>query len=133
MEIGPDNYNPETRSISFSTKKGARLTLCVTDEVRAFIEQCDLDSHLPFVTQLRARERQHQGKPQTSITVSTCTLRKELREIRDRLHIDKRIIPHDLRRTAAVALLEHTRDVRKVQALLGHRTLQSHCGISITT
>ena len=37
--------------------------------------------------------------------------------------MDTRIRPHDFRRTAAVKLLEHTRDVRDVQALLGHKRL----------
>ena len=43
------------------------------------------------------------------------------RSLEHRLHR----LPTPLRRTAAVAMLEYTRDVRDVQALLGHRNLPS--------
>ena len=48
-----------------------------------------------------------------------------MRELRDRCGITRRVTPHDLRRTTAVALYEHTRDIRDVQALLTHRNMQS--------
>lgn len=39
--------------------------------------------------------------------------------------ITRQITPHDLRRTTAVNTLEVTQDLRLVQALLGHRTLET--------
>jgi integrase len=47
------------------------------------------------------------------------------RELCKQVGIAYRITPHDLRRTTAVNLYKTTRDVRDVQALLGHRSLQS--------
>jgi integrase len=125
VQLGPEHYNPETRTLSFRTKKDARLTLAVTAAVREVIEGCDLNNNLPFLTQIRVKETNHKGTPQKHREVNPCTLRRELRDLRTRLQIDKRIVPHDLRRTSAVAMLRYTGDVRKVQALLGHRTLQS--------
>jgi site-specific recombinase XerC len=34
-------------------------------------------------------------------------------------------VPHDLRRTTAVAMLRATHDLRDVQAILGHKNLTS--------
>ena len=53
------------------------------------------------------------------------SLRHAFAKLRTRAGITRRIIPHDLRRTTAVAMLRQTTDIRDVQALLGHRTLNS--------
>lgn len=37
----------------------------------------------------------------------------------------RRIVPHDFRRTAAVAIYRCTGDIRDAQALLGHKALGS--------
>ena len=39
--------------------------------------------------------------------------------------IQRRITPHDFRRTAAVRIYKHTGNLRKAQALLGHKNLAS--------
>jgi len=54
-----------------------------------------------------------------------CKMRMHFQALCRSVGIDRRIIPHDLRRTTAVAMLELTGDVRDVQTLLGHRNLQS--------
>lgn len=59
-------------------------------------------------------------------TVTRATqLDRPYRQLLRDAGITRRLTPHDLRRTTAVAMLEYTGDVRDVQALLGHRTLQS--------
>jgi site-specific recombinase XerD len=57
--------------------------------------------------------------------ITTTGLRRCFARLRLRAGIGRRITPHDLRRTTAVAMLESTADIRDVQALLGHRTLNS--------
>lgn len=47
------------------------------------------------------------------------------RSLCKRVGITRHIVPHDLRRTAAVAIYHHTGDIRDAQALLGHKALAS--------
>ena len=51
--------------------------------------------------------------------------RKIIQFLSEDVGITRHIIPHDLRRTTAVGMLEATGDLRDVQALLGHRSLAS--------
>ena len=52
-------------------------------------------------------------------------MRTEFRRLYKAQGINRRIVPHDLRRTTAVAMLKETGDIRDVQSILGHRQLQS--------
>jgi integrase len=101
------------------------VCLPVTNELAEMLNQCDQSSRLPFITQVRRRTNPYCASTQKNDVTDIHELRKELRELRAKLGIDKRIILHDLRRTAAVELYRRTRDIRVVQAFLGHRSLQS--------
>lgn len=125
VTLSPANYNRQTREIRFRTKYDEKVSLPATAELAAILDACDLDSPLPFITQTRREEEPRAARRMVSDTVDPRRLRKELRILRARLGMEKRIIPHDLRRTTAVALYRRTQDLRKVQALLGHRNLQS--------
>lgn len=122
--IGPANYNAERQELRFRTKKEAIATLPVTRSIADLITKCDLDDSRSFVEQLRAREHKltHEKTARRTLEV---WLNTQMRELRDRCGITRRVTPHDLRRTTAVALYEHTRDIRDVQALLTHRNMQS--------
>ena len=53
------------------------------------------------------------------------SLRRAFTRFRISLGITRRVTPHDLRRTTAVAMYKHSGDLRAVQALLGHANLNS--------
>lgn len=125
VRIGPEHYNPRARELRFRTKYDEKVCLPVTEELAAILDTCDLTSSLPFITQLRRKEQPRAAARATHPTVDPHRLRKELRALERELGFAKRIVPHDLRRTTAVALYRRTQDLRKVQALLGHHNLQS--------
>ena len=124
VRIGPDNYNSERQTLSFTTKKDAHVTLAITQAVRDLIDGCDLSDPRPFVTQKRCEET-HRARYMKRPWMDVTILHKELQALRKRVGITKRIIFHDLRRSAAVATLRYTNNLRTVQSLLGHRSLQS--------
>jgi integrase len=123
--LAPRHFDPERRELRFTTKHNARQTLPVTEEIRALILQCDLAQDVPFVRQLWHLKGNRLGKPIKAGCDGIDALRYHFAKLRAQVGITRRITPHDLRRTAAVAMLEYTRDVRDVQALLGHRNLPS--------
>ncbi len=125
VELRPHNYDPHRRELRFRTKYDEKVGLPVTDELADALESLDLTSREPFITQQRRRDQpQHQHHRQHEV-VDAHRLRAELATLRKELGINKRIVPHDLRRTAAVQLYRHTKNIRTVQSMLGHRNLQS--------
>lgn len=124
VRLGPEHYDQSQGVLRFKTKFGVAQALPVTQAVRVLLDTCDQSSPVPFVWQLPsarpARRKRWKGVAGWSIN-----LRRELTRLRKRLGIEKRVVPHDLRRTTAVRMLEHTGDLRDVQSLLGHSTLQS--------
>jgi integrase len=119
------HYDSELGELRFSTKGGARLTLPVTEEIRQLLLTCRLDSPIPFVRQLWAKNPAHGGHRPSMTSKDACTLRAQFRALCKQLEIPQRLIPHDLRRTAAVAIYTATGDLRDAQALLGHSSLRS--------
>lgn len=123
--IAPANYDPETRRLRFTTKHNAKQTLPVTAEIRALLELCDPCNPTSFVRQLWPLNPGRHGKPIDPACDGIDALRYHYWKLCRAVGITRRITPHDLRRTTAVGMLELTRDVRDVQALLGHRNLTS--------
>lgn len=125
VTISPQHYQPSTGQLRFRTKYDEKVGVPVTSEIAEAFELCDLNSSLPFITQLRRQEQGTRGHRATNTVADVHWLRRELKLLRLSLGITKRITPHDLRRTSAVALYQYTGDIRQVQRLLGHRHLQS--------
>jgi len=121
--LGPENYNPARRELRFRTKCGERLTLPVTEAVRVLIDQCQMSDPMPFVHQLWLRE--HHYGPRPKVLLDAGSLRHKFLELRRSIGITRKLTLHDLRRTTAVAMYRYTRNIRSVQALLGHRNMQS--------
>lgn len=113
------NYDRVSRSISFTTKGNAHQTLPATREIADTIEtliRAGRDPHTPIVTLLRPKVQPgHPPGPNPRFAKAFDKLKTQLR-IRRELHI------HDLRRTAAEDVWEATKDLRLVQAQLGHRS-----------
>ena len=125
IALGPRHFNTHTGTLTFTTKYDERLTLPATAEIRALIATCDTSDPLSFVRQLW--QRQHHADHMTGrcTTLTADALRHSYTRMRKRLGITRKLVPHDFRRTTAVAMLRHSGDIRDVQAVLGHRSLQS--------
>lgn len=125
VNVGPQHYNQHSQLFRLSTKMGAKVTLPATDEIAELIARCTPNSPHSFVRQLWVEDWKKRGRPVDPNKGSATALRLALRTLRAQLGIHRRITPHDFRRTTAVAMLGATGDVRDVQALLGHRSLQA--------
>jgi integrase len=115
--IAISNYDRATRSLRFTTKGNTQQTLPVTTEIAATIENLPQEDKVtPIVTLLRPpRQQGHPPGKNPRFAKAFNKLKKEL-GIRPELHI------HDLRRTAAEDVWDATKDIRLVQAQLGHRS-----------
>jgi integrase len=118
--IGPQHYDRAQRTLTFTTKWQEKLSLPTTTEIDVLISLCEFTDSTSFVRQLWARRRQRHGDLN-----NTNSLRKHFRQLCVNFSIPGKVRPHDLRRTAACAIYDHTRDLRAVQALLGHKHLES--------
>ena len=107
----------------FRTKCEEQLTLPVTEEVRVLINQCRMDTDLSFVRQLWMKD--FSGRGWKLSVMHAARLRTRFRALCKQAGITRRITPHDLRRTTAVAMYRATGDLRDAQAILGHKNLQS--------
>jgi integrase len=123
--LAPNNYNPARQELRFTTKYGAKLTLPVTSAIAELLRECDRETTVSFVRQLWIRDFKGHGRPPLASVTDGNRLGKKFQELCSKQGITRRITPHDLRRTAAVGMLEQTGDIRDVQSLLGHRQLQS--------
>jgi hypothetical protein len=123
--LGPEHYDQTRHIFRFVTKKGAHQTMPTTDEIDLLLAECSMTHHASFVRQLHLRHESSGGRPLDPTSTRDDQLDRQWRELLRSVGITRRIVPHDLRRTAAVAMLEETGDIRDVQALLGHRSLQS--------
>jgi integrase len=124
--LSPRHYHQHAGTLEFTTKYQERATLPVTDAVRELIEACDQTADIPFVRQLWTQN--HTGRrlqPEAKHRSFNVTLHIQFQQLLKSAGITRRITPHDLRRTTAVAMLDYTKDVRAVQALLTHKRLTS--------
>jgi integrase len=123
--LGPEHYNPDKGTLTFRTKCDERLTLPVTVEIAELLATCDMDSDAPFVHQLWYRNHMASHKGSRLVSYQRNCLQRVFRNLLLKLNITRQITPHDFRRTTAVAMLKATGDIRDVQAILGHKNLQS--------
>lgn len=113
IQLGPQHYDAERARLSFTTKYDARVDLPVPPELAKLVDDCHSPT-VPFVTQLNPHGHAHLNN-----------LRASFRRLCKKAGITRRITLHDLRRSTAVRVQDETRDLRLVQAVLGHRNLQS--------
>lgn len=117
--LSPAEYDPQRRQLTFTTKCNEHVTLPTTAAIESLLDDCDLRNPDPFVRQLWPDVGN--GRPD----YIAKTLAAHWRRLCARVGITRHIVPHDLRRTAAVSIYRHTGDIRDAQALLGHKALAS--------
>jgi integrase len=122
--LTPENYDSARRELIFTTKYQARQRLPVTAELAALLDRCT-EPDMPFVAQL-PRSNAASRQPLHALGhMDANSLRKLFAKLRRELGIKRKLTAHDLRRTTATRIYDATRDVRLVQALLGHGDLGS--------
>jgi len=117
LSIAPQHYNRESQTITFATKFGTWQTLPVTAQLQKLFAAVapGADPLMPYVVLLHPRHK-----------VSLCTLRQCFYRAMSKAGITRRITPHDMRRTTAKEVYENSgKDLRLVQAVLGHKQLAS--------
>lgn len=123
--IGPENYDAKRGALSFVTKYGNTQVVGVTAELRALLDTCH-QPNVPFVAQLP--RGLHPGLGYTlrqTGHLSPAQIGRAFQSLRRRCGIERRITPHDLRRTTARNVYAITGDIRDVQNVLGHNGLTS--------
>lgn len=116
LRIAPIHYNAEARTLTFEQKKTERpVTLPITAQLAECLEQAPATDNpaTPFIELYR-------GGP-TAYT----RLRYHWSKLKRITHADPNLHMHDLRHTLAVGLYEISKDLRVVEQMLGHQSLQS--------
>ncbi|HEU5341988.1 site-specific integrase [Edaphobacter sp.] len=114
-KLGPEHYDRETRTLRFTTKYNNAQQMQVTREIAELLDIAGRECGVPFVAQM--------GVKATKATQNK--MGDTYRAIRKELGITRRLTPHDLRRTSARSIYGITKDLRVVQAFLGHSDLTS--------
>lgn len=120
----PEDYDSQRRELIFTTKYQARQRMPVTAALAAMLGTCKL-SGVPFVAQLPRAAGGHRQPLHSLGRMGVDSLRKLFCNLRKKLGIRRKLTAHDLRRTTAMRVYDATRDVRLVQALLGHGDMNS--------
>lgn len=124
--MAPEHYDPKHRTLTFTTKYGEKLSLPTTQAVEELLDDCDMRNPEPFVRQLWHQQPGNHHPHQSATKRSQhLTLLAAFGRLKRSIGITRPLTPHDLRRTTAVAMYRHTHNLRTVQALLGHRSLQA--------
>jgi integrase len=125
--LGPQHYDKGAGTLTFTTKYQAVVRLPVTRTLAALFDRCT-NPALPFVAQLEGEvgnQNITRQSPALMRPISPVVLNATYRRLKTRLGITRKLTPHDFRRTTARRVYNTTRDLRLVQALLGHSDLQS--------
>jgi integrase len=125
LALNGEHYDPRAQTLTFKTKCDESLTLPVTAEIAAMLTCCDMNTDDSFVRQLWRRHHAEHNKPSRITTGGKNCIGRVFTRLLESLHITRKLRPHDFRRTTAVAMLHATGDIREVQAVLGHKNLQS--------
>lgn len=117
-KIGPENYDAQRGTLTFTTKYGNAQVLPVTAELRTLLDTCK-DPSRSFVSQLQAPGMQRRNGGQIRRNSPGIAFRK----LKEKLGLRRNLRPHDFRRTTVRRVYDQTHDLRLAQALLGHTDL----------
>ncbi len=117
----PANYDPDRHTITYVHKGGDQNTLPTSPDVDTLFAAAPLtdDPHTPYIQLLRGSQQLRRPH------ISHFAVRHEFARLKRKAGVRDELRPHDLRRTAAVSMYEHTHDLRIAQQLLGHSHLSS--------
>ncbi len=116
--IALGNFDRHTRSLTFTTKGNVHQTLPVPNHIAAIFNAMPEDTprDIPLINFLRT---QHDGGNQPG---KNPRLYRSWVKLKHKLGIRPELRVHDLRRTLAEDVWNATKDIRVVQAQLGHRS-----------
>jgi len=115
VRITATDWKPEAKQLTFTTKGNRKMSVPATERLAKLLSTAAAIAApgQPLVAALASpSENKATWQHRWARLKRKATIREELR-------------PHDLRRTAATRLYNHTKDLRLVQQLLGHRSLSN--------
>lgn len=109
------HYNERAGTITFRTKHGGENTLPVSSELAELFRTAppSVLSTDPLINLIAGSRLAH------------TTIHKRWAQLKKAAGVNPNLRLHDLRRTLAVLTMDHTKDIRVVQALLGHKHLST--------
>ena len=115
MRIAPIHYNAEKRTITIDQQKtGTKVSVPVSQRLAQLLETAPTHSPTtPFYVLWKGDAITAHG-----VTSAWLTLKKKA-------GVNRQLWLHDLRRTLAVSMYEISKDLRVVEAMLGHNSLNS--------
>ncbi|MFZ1129928.1 MAG: tyrosine-type recombinase/integrase [Terriglobales bacterium] len=116
-KITPRMYDPRNRTLTFTTKGNVHQTLPVTEEIASILRALPLDipPDLPIINYFKSPKGGHTGK--------NARLSRSWTKLKEKCGVRAELRVHDLRRTSAEEIWDATKDLRTVQAHLGHRSI----------
>jgi integrase len=124
--LTPEHYDAGAKTLTFTTKYQNRQVLPVPAELAKLLDQC-VKPGIPFVAQLPRGDSARGRYFKYDRPLSNQQLDNDWKRLKARAGITRKLTLHDLRRTTAFKVYDATRDVRLVQAILGHSSLTSTC------
>ena len=112
LHVGAENYDRSAHTITITTKGEKRKTFPVTAEIETLFELAP-EGAGTFIERLRGRH------------IKRDWMREHWWKLKKKAGVAQDLIPHDLRRTAAVRTYTATHDIWAVKALLGHEKLDT--------
>ena len=117
MQLSAQHWYSEASELRWTQQKtGEAQVLPVPPELAAYLNNAPTGPpEQPFLARYRTKKSK----------LTPDVLHRSWHNMKRRAGITRDLYPHDLRRTAATALMEFTKDIRAVQQFLGHRALSS--------
>jgi integrase len=116
LRAAPQHYDRERKTLTIQQKKTGQIAaLPVTSELAQLLEAipADADPRVPFYVHFR-------GKP-----IDESSLNQQWQALKKKSAVNPGLRLHDLRRTLAVSLYEVSKDLRVVEQMLGHQSLET--------
>lgn len=124
--LAPEQYDRVAKTLTYDTKYQNRQCLPVPAALALLLDRCDKPG-VPFVAQLEREQSQRGRYFKCDRPLSHQQLYLDWHRLKKRAGITRKLTYHDLRRTTAFRVYDKHRDIRLVQAILGHSNLTSTC------